>query len=275
MRIFATDLDGTLLDRDHRIRPRDAAAIRGALDRGILVTIATGRLTTGTAPYALELGLGAPLVCADGAVTARARAGRLERLRSMPAPRVAEVLAAIAELGLSRFVFLPHAILSCERGVPHHGYVGTWSPAISTHAGDALEAAFEQSPEGAVMLLAIGEPPAVERLLERVEHALAELDVLAFFLDFGRLRCARFIAKGVSKGEALAALAASVGARREDVAVVGDWKNDVSMFEWAGRSFSMAHAPDEVKDKATDVLPAREDGGGVAEAIEQWLADAP
>jgi hydroxymethylpyrimidine pyrophosphatase-like HAD family hydrolase len=41
------------------------------------------------------------------------------------------------------------------------------------------------------------------------------------------------------------------------------------MFEVAGRSFAMGQAPDEVKAKATDVLPHTvEEGGGVASAIE-------
>jgi hydroxymethylpyrimidine pyrophosphatase-like HAD family hydrolase len=40
------------------------------------------------------------------------------------------------------------------------------------------------------------------------------------------------------------------------------------MFEVAGRSFVMGQAPDEVKAKATDVLPVtHEQGGGVALAI--------
>ena len=54
-----------------------------------------------------------------------------------------------------------------------------------------------------------------------------------------------------------------------DVAV-GDWVNDVPMFEVAGRSFAMGMAPDAVRAKATDVLdrPAGS-GGGIAEAIRR------
>ena len=45
MKLFATDLDGTLLDREGRVRPEDKEAIRAARARGVKVTIATGRLT--------------------------------------------------------------------------------------------------------------------------------------------------------------------------------------------------------------------------------------
>ncbi|HTJ80608.1 MAG TPA: HAD hydrolase family protein, partial [Polyangiaceae bacterium] len=69
--LFATDLDGTLVDRDGRIHPRDIDTIRRARARGVIVTIATGRLTSGTIPVADTLELDAALVCADGAVVLR------------------------------------------------------------------------------------------------------------------------------------------------------------------------------------------------------------
>ena len=58
------------------------------------------------------------------------------------------------------------------------------------------------------------------------------------------------------------------GVAIEDTVCVGDWINDVPMFELAGRSFVMGQAPAEVKARATDVLRARRSRGGVARAIE-------
>jgi hydroxymethylpyrimidine pyrophosphatase-like HAD family hydrolase len=55
-----------------------------------------------------------------------------------------------------------------------------------------------------------------------------------------------------------------------DTVCVGDWVNDVPMFEVAGRSFAMGQAPDEVKSKATDVLAeTTAQGGGVARAVAE------
>ena len=58
------------------------------------------------------------------------------------------------------------------------------------------------------------------------------------------------------------------------VVAVGDWLNDVPMFQWAGHAFAMAQAPAEVKSAATCVLDAHtEAGGGIAEAARRvgWL----
>ena len=73
---------------------------------------------------------------------------------------------------------------------------------------------------------------------------------------------------GCSKGSAVEFLAAHHGCTLDEVAVVGDWINDVPMFEVAGRSFVMGQAPEHVKAKATDRLETTaRDGGGVAAAI--------
>ena len=61
-------------------------------------------------------------------------------------------------------------------------------------------------------------------------------------------------AAGPSKGTALAELCALAGCTLADAVAVGDWFNDVPMFEVAGRSFVMGHAPEAVRAKASDGL---------------------
>ncbi len=273
LKLFATDLDGTLLDREGRVRPEDRAAIAAARARGVTVTIATGRLTTGTHAIATDLGLDAPLVCADGGITACASTRKILARRPIAAPRVDSLLDSIEERGLATFVFNHGAIHSCERGAAHHRYVGTWSPEISTHQNVRRAEAWRADEDGVVMVLAMGEPSTVDELVTHASETSPDVEVLAFGIELGRIGVARFVARGVSKGSALATLAASLGIAREDVAVAGDWHNDVSMFAWAGRSFAMPHAPAEVKSHATDHLGERGGSGTVAEALERWLAD--
>ncbi len=271
MRIFATDLDGTLLDHDGKVRPRDARAIAEAREAGVVVTIATGRLTSGTLPIAEALGLDAPLVCADGGVTACAATRRVLRRRSIATGRVDALLSAMDARGLARFVFTHGAIHSCERGVRHHPYVSTWSPAITTHA-ELERAAWRDDEGGAVMVLAMGHAEAVDDLVDEARRTATDVESLAFTLERAKVRAARFILRGVSKGSALEDLARDLGVAREHVAVAGDWYNDLSMFGWAGRSFAMPHAPADVKAEATDVLDDEEHG--VARCLSLLLGDA-
>jgi hydroxymethylpyrimidine pyrophosphatase-like HAD family hydrolase len=75
---------------------------------------------------------------------------------------------------------------------------------------------------------------------------------------------------GCTKGTAMRWIAQHEGLTLEETVCVGDWINDVPMFDVAGRSFVMGQAPDEVKARATDVLQhTHEEGGGVAHAVSE------
>jgi hydroxymethylpyrimidine pyrophosphatase-like HAD family hydrolase len=82
------------------------------------------------------------------------------------------------------------------------------------------------------------------------------------------------MARGATKGAALSDLADELEIDAAQVAVAGDWLNDLSMFAFAGRSFAMPHAPPEVRAAATHALDhdvARD--GAFADALEQWLRE--
>jgi hydroxymethylpyrimidine pyrophosphatase-like HAD family hydrolase len=73
---------------------------------------------------------------------------------------------------------------------------------------------------------------------------------------------------GPTKGTALAELCQLAGCTLAEAVAVGDWVNDVPMFEVAGRSFAMGSSPEAVCAKATDVLARTAgSGGGIAEAV--------
>lgn len=77
-------------------------------------------------------------------------------------------------------------------------------------------------------------------------------------------------AAGPTKGTAIAWLADYHGCTVDEVVAVGDWLNDVPMFEVAGQSFAMGSAPALVKERATEQLDAwSAEEAGVSEAIER------
>jgi hypothetical protein len=52
---------------------------------------------------------------------------------------------------------------------------------------------------------------------------------------------------------------------------VGNDYNDLDLLSWSAKSYVMANAPAELKSNYHTL--ASNDEGGVAEAIERWLAD--
>jgi len=61
------DLDGTLLDEECRFTEQDAAAIRRARDRGIIIVLASGRAPQMIWPTSQKLGVNGPLISYNGA----------------------------------------------------------------------------------------------------------------------------------------------------------------------------------------------------------------
>lgn len=275
-KLFVTDLDGTLLRSDQTIHPRDLEALEAARERGVLVTLATGRLAGRTHPVARQLGLTLPIVCADGCLVACGATQRVLRCQALPRALIDAVLRACAEHDVASFVFTDEVIHSSERGRVHHAYLQGWSQSITTHVDLATGyaevcAAMSAFPDGmTTALLAIG---TADRIAA-IEHALRDYRELADFTNYdgGVGQILRIVLKGASKGAAVAELARELGIAREQIAVAGDWWNDVSMFAFAGTSFAMPHAPAGVRAQATHALDhdvARD--GAFADALHAWL----
>lgn len=78
--------------------------------------------------------------------------------------------------------------------------------------------------------------------------------------------------KGCSKKNAIQILADKLGIKQEEIIVMGDGGNDISMFECAGLKIAMANAEPYLKEKADFVTTSNNDSG-VAKAIEKFIFD--
>jgi hydroxymethylpyrimidine pyrophosphatase-like HAD family hydrolase len=128
-----------------------------------------------------------------------------------------------------------------------------------------------EATRGITALVCVGDERVIQSLQSELRGALGQaVYAMAFPIRRFEARPDWAIvvrAAGYSKGTALHWLAGHYGVRPEEVVAVGDWFNDVPMFEAAGRSFVMGQAPERVKEAATDRLDADSStGGGIAEA---------
>jgi hypothetical protein len=91
IRLLALDLDGTLFNSHGQLTTGNSKAIAAARERGVRVAVVTGRRFRDARPIALELGLDAPLIAHNGALTKHART--LETVAVLPLPRAAALRA--------------------------------------------------------------------------------------------------------------------------------------------------------------------------------------
>lgn len=76
--------------------------------------------------------------------------------------------------------------------------------------------------------------------------------------------------KGCSKKNAIHILADKLGIKQDEIIVMGDGGNDISMFECAGLKIAMANAEEYLKEKA-DYITTSNNDNGVANAIKKFI----
>jgi HAD superfamily hydrolase (TIGR01484 family) len=76
VRAVAMDLDRTILPEALELRPRLIDAVRAVAAAGVVPIVATGRMLRSSLPFALQLGVTAPLICYQGALIADPQTGQ-------------------------------------------------------------------------------------------------------------------------------------------------------------------------------------------------------
>jgi hypothetical protein len=270
-RLLAIDLDGTLLDPDGHPHPHDVKAVRAALSEGVSVSIVTGRLYSGSRAAAEALGLQSAVGCVDGSHVVRASDHSTLLHHGVTGAPIVALRRALARSGAATFVFAQDAIGHDTAGTPYIRYMSTWSSDVRV-TGDVFEHELWGASDGVTAAVALGEHDALAQAVAELERDAPGATFIALFPlrrgPHSGMWAVMVRAAGGTKGTAVRWIAEHEGVAIEDTVCVGDWLNDVPMFEVAGRSFAMGQAPDEVKSKATDVLDeTAEQGGGVASAI--------
>ena len=68
VKLFVTDLDGTLLPSGKDVPRENIEAVQKAVRAGVIVTIATGRMYRAALPVAEALGVDVPIITYNGAL---------------------------------------------------------------------------------------------------------------------------------------------------------------------------------------------------------------
>lgn len=271
-RLLAIDLDGTLLQRDGSVHPRDLASIARIRKEGVAVTLCTGRLYSGSKHVAQWLELDGPVGCVDGSQVmlhspTRSSALDLATIQGSHALHLRELLSRRES---ARFFVAGDRIIHDAAGSLFAPYVATWTGELEECA-DLHAHPFWEDTAGLLAAIVVGQLVDIEASAAEIRSELGEH---AHLISFPLTRIEGLggmvvRAPGRSKGTALQSIGAHLGIGVEEMVAIGDWYNDKPMFEVAGRSFAMKTAPEEVRGLATDQVSCELKDGGVSEAIER------
>lgn len=263
-RMLVLDLDGTTLRHDGQLAQVDIDAAHALQAAGVRVSIATGRLFTGTRHIADALGIDGPVAVMNGSELIDAGTGVARHGHYLEPETLGSVHQVLSDHGVSTFLYHSRRIHYARRDERLAPYLRTWS--LELHAHDDVHAAPDWQATDVVAVCAAGEADDVH----------AARDALALPPDIGTElfdtwdgeRFMKIRSATEDKGTALARLAADAGFTTDQCVVVGDWINDLPLFAAAGRSYAMRDCP--VMDDADEVLEAlRGQGGAIAEVARR------
>lgn len=264
--LIATDLDGTFLDPDGGVSPRNLRALDSARAAGVEVVPVTGRALGGLRRLGPLFPRHAVLV--NGALGYDLVEGRA----TFTQPTPAEVV--------SRFV---EAMDRAAEGIVFCSVVGDSGTFLVEDGYDDLTPDYERHNDPAdLVVVSRAQLVATDSLkimarhprlsaeqLHEVAEDLALPQVHTTFSGYTMVEMSR---AGVAKDSGLERLCAVVGQRREDVVALGDGSNDVEMLAWAGSSYAMAKAHPRAVAAADHRAPDHAEDG-FARVVEELLAE--
>ena len=263
VRLLALDLDGTLLGSDRIIRPRVRSAVAEAIESGVIVTIATGRMYRSTLPFATSLGIVAPIICYQGAYVRDLPArdgtpGRLLLHRTMPGVVAREAIGWARTRGFDPHVNVDDRLVMQADATSAEDYERL--SGIGAEFVEDLPAAIRGP---VTKVLAVGRAPLPEQWLAEARAAFegrAQVTVShPEYLEWN--------APGVTKGRAVRWLARRLGIPLAETMAIGDQYNDAEMLAEVGHGVAMGDSPEAVRVAARHVTATIADDGA-ALAIE-------
>lgn len=276
-KLLAVDLDGTLLDTSGRPHAKDARALRALGSAGVAVSIITGRLYSGTRPTAAAIGVRGPVACADGSHVVRVEGDETLYHHGIPGEHARKLRDSLARHGPATFLFAHDAIVHDQAGEPFLPYVRTWSENVLEAEAIHAHALWDHA-SGVTAVVAVGSSEQIAQTVEDIHRDLSSTTQAAMFQVRRIPGMWGMVARalGGTKGAALEWLARHHGCAIEETVAVGDWINDISMLQAAGKSYAMGQAPPEVKRAAGTVLDETvETGGGIARVIDEVFGVRP
>jgi hypothetical protein len=262
IKLIAMDLDGTLLNSGKRISERNLAAIRAAAERGVGVTIATGRMYMAAAYFGREISANVPLICCNGTVVQAIDTDVPLFIKHYDANVVRDVLTLCHDKGWYAQWYIGNNVYAEDfRPKMFKAYQTVEDFHVIEVGNDFLS--YTENVIQIVIRNFEGEIPAiVKQLSHTFEGKLRPQQNTGVSVDL--------TPPGMNKAVGLEKLMQSLGLTPNEVMVCGDADNDLEMLEFAGLSIVTANGLPQAKALA-DFVTDSCDKDGVGKAIERFV----
>lgn len=261
IRLLVCDIDGTLVRDDKSLSDGVIAAVERVRNAGLAMSLISARPPSGMLWIAQRLQISDVMGAFNGGTLMRSD-GTIVLSEHIAPNCAARAIALIDHPAVTLWLFAEgqwFAQTIDEVYVPLERQAANIEPVLRGHF-DGLLARVDK------IVGVSGDRELLARLDKEISSALGAAATVGrsqpYYLDI--------TAPGANKGDGLSALAGATGVPLDQVAVIGDQRNDMPMFARAGLSIAMGQAPATVRTAASLVTLSNEEDG-VAHAIESFI----
>lgn len=265
IKLIASDLDDTLLDQNSRLSEENKQAIGEARAKGLIFTLATGRMFQSAAPFARQLNLSPdkPIICYNGALIKRLSGETLYEC-----PLGSELSTLIADYGQKQGwtvnVYYDDELYVSAMNEYVEDYLTIAQVEVKV-VGDLVDF-IQDGKKSLSKILIVGPEQETPGRINELRSLVGSQVQLVSSKD----KFIEVTSPEAHKGNALLWLAKSLGIEASEVMAIGDGNNDLTMVEMAGIGVAMANAAPKVKEKASYLTGANYEHG-VAQALMELV----
>jgi len=265
IKLIALDVDGTIMDKNFNISEKVTKTIKNALDKGIYVLLATGRMYSATVPVAMHLGLKTPLVVYQGSLIQEFyRSNKILMHHTVPTDISLQVIKDLRQYGVQINAYINDNL-----------YAESFSPILDEYASrrdtpiykvDNFESMSNFEPTKILGL------DYNINLIDKIRNELKEKYENSINISKSTPNFCEFVNNKCSKANSVLYMAKKWNIDQSQIMAIGDQENDLEMLEIAEVGVAMGNGDKKLQEMA-DYITESVDNNGAAKAIEKFVLD--
>ena len=268
IKLLVADIDGTLLNDNGELGQESKKLIKELMNEGVAFCLATGRLHSAVTELAKELSLNGFIISLDGAVIKEYKNDKTIFESFLKTRHVKKAISISNDLLIN--------IVLCHASSIYYTEYNSVIPSLLSKYGALYKQVdtYEKYLSGTLEIVCSSDVKQSIKEMEKsfnfpfsigssTSYFRSKKNENIFYLEIRKAGC--------SKGKALDKLLRHILVKPEQTAVIGDWYNDITMFETKALKVAVANAVPELLNMADTVTRESNNEDGAAEFFEMVL----
>ena len=280
IKLIASDMDGTLLNHNHKIPKENVKLINFAKNQGIEFVVATGRAYYEALPALNEENINCDVISFNGGIVYD-KNGNIISITPMLPKDLYYTIEILKSFDISYQLYTKNTIYTKSIETDINAYIDLirsngYDPDVEhlrAEAQQKLDVGYITEVENIELYLNEKENPpikiiAISNDISKLENAAKLLlENKSISVTSSGANNIEIMHKNATKGEALKEIAKIYGINLENAVAIGDNLNDQAMLDIVGYSVAMKNGNIKLKEQAKYVTEKTNSEGGVADTI--------